>query len=130
LPKKKSLTPDKLSSLKLFLSVYYFYILPPLYILQGRVMNPHIYKHYVKRFFINNKLLGAKALFIPSSTATAAAFYLSRSYHNNTTDYTEGTHQLNSNQLDDLLGHLESTKVSDPRTVSMVFLGTFMKKNQ
>lgn len=39
-----------------------------------------------------------------------------------TTDYTEGTHHVGpSNQLDELLSHLESTKVSDPRTVSKMY---------
>lgn len=33
-------------------------------------------------------------------------------------DYSEGTHHVATNQLDELLSHLESTKVSDPRTVS------------
>lgn len=38
----------------------------------------------------------------------------------NTNDYTEGTHHVATNQLDELLSHLESTKVSDPRTVSTI----------
>ncbi|KAG2231315.1 hypothetical protein INT48_001251, partial [Thamnidium elegans] len=41
-------------------------------------------------------------------------FLLRRTYN---TEYTEGTHHVPNNPLDELLNHLESTKVSDPRTI-------------
>lgn len=85
-------------------------------------MSPHLYARYTKRLFIKDILLSKRAIVIPlGATTPTTAFKFAvtsrRSYHNSTTDYTEGTHHLNNNQLDDLLGHLESTKVSDPRTV-------------
>lgn len=44
---------------------------------------------------------------------------LRRTYN---TDYTEGTHHVApTNPLDELLNHLEATKVSDPRTVSVYY---------
>lgn len=63
-------------------------------------------KNFV-RLYSKVNLLGTK----PVNT-----FLLRRTYN---TEYTEGTHHVPINPLDELLNHLESTKVSDPRTVSI-----------
>lgn len=72
-------------------------------------MSAHFYKISTRRLL--------RVPFVPSKTI---AIPTRRLYHgNNTTDFSEGAHHLNANnELTELLNHLESTKVSDPRTVS------------
>lgn len=70
-------------------------------------MNPSLHRYTTKLFKTSH------IAFKP-----AVVSYRRLYHNNNTTDFTEGTHHLgSSNELSDLLGHLESTKVSDPRAI-------------